>query len=317
MMLSRRCPSLALAFVALSACGDVKDLPDPIDGGGGDDAVDAAGDDDARSPDGGPGAAPDTQIDSGPGALIAVATARLTFSSPDGGAETTYECSLDNAGFAACTSPVDLAGLGDGDHGFRVRALGASGNADPTPAERSWTVDTMAPTATINTGVAEGAATNDVTPAWSFTTAGNPATIECRVENVIYGPCATSYTAPTLPAGNHTFSIHVIDAAGNERTVTRNFAVDTTPPTITLGTVPASPNALSQVTYTWTTSGGVTLTECRPLYQQNVVPAPAFAPCSSPHTTATFNHAGTDVRVRDPAGNLTPAQDTFSHYVVQ
>ena len=181
--------------------------------------------------------------------------------------------------------------------------------------------DTEAPTITIHSGVADGGATNDTTPTWSFTVAGDPTTVECRVDGATFGACATSYTAPALAQGTHTFTIRASDAAGNQAMVTRGFTIDTTPPTIALGQVPASPNPLGQVSYTWSSSGGVTSTECRALYQLDTVPLPAWQPCSSPHTTATFTHPGTitlvfDVRVRDAAGNVAAAQDTFSHYVI-
>jgi hypothetical protein len=266
---------------------------------------------------------PDTQIDDGPTGAVAAATARFTFSSLDAGAGATFDCALDSDAFAACTSPHDLSALAEGAHMFRVRVTDATGNADPTPAERSWTVDTvaptvsiaqpttptsdatptftfttggaptvvecrmdgatygacstptthtpaalspdgphtfevrvadeagntatasttvdldtMAPTIMINTGVANGGATNDTTPTWGFSTAGSPTTIECRVETVSFGACTTSYTAPTLAPGSHVLTIHVVDAAGNESTVTRSFTLDTTPPTASFTTVP-------------------------------------------------------------------------------
>src|SRR5205823_977866 len=52
-----------------------------------------------------------------------------------------FECALDSAAFAACSSPVSYSGLGDGPHSFRVRARDPAGNLDPTPTERSWTID--------------------------------------------------------------------------------------------------------------------------------------------------------------------------------
>jgi uncharacterized protein YkwD len=49
-----------------------------------------------------------------------------------------FECRLDGAAWAACTSPQRVDGLGGGPHSFAVRATGAL--ADPTPDERTWTV---------------------------------------------------------------------------------------------------------------------------------------------------------------------------------
>ena len=53
--------------------------------------------------------------------------------------------------FAACTSPVTVTDLTDGEHQFRVRAVDAAGNADATPAVHTWTVD-LPPDTTIDDG---------------------------------------------------------------------------------------------------------------------------------------------------------------------
>jgi large repetitive protein len=88
---------------------------------------------------------PQTTIGSGPEGTIASDTASFTFVSSKPGSS--FQCSLDGSTFAACASPKDYPGpLSQGDHTFRVRAIDATGTKDPTPASRSWTVDTIAPT---------------------------------------------------------------------------------------------------------------------------------------------------------------------------
>lgn len=86
---------------------------------------------------------PDTEITSGPPSFVTVAKASLTFRSPEAG--TTFQCSLDGAAFATCSSPKQYENLGDGTHRFRARALDEAGNPDPTPPERAWTVDARGP----------------------------------------------------------------------------------------------------------------------------------------------------------------------------
>jgi hypothetical protein len=59
-------------------------------------------------------------------------TPTFAFSSGDPAAG--FECSLDRAAFASCTSPYTPSPLTPGRHTFEVRAVDAAGNADPSPA---------------------------------------------------------------------------------------------------------------------------------------------------------------------------------------
>jgi hypothetical protein len=61
------------------------------------------------------------------------------FSSPDSDVSK-FQCSLDNADWQDCTSPKTYSNLAEGEHTFRVIAIDAAGNADPTPAVYIWTV---------------------------------------------------------------------------------------------------------------------------------------------------------------------------------
>jgi TolB protein len=61
------------------------------------------------------------------------------FSSPDSDVSK-FQCSLDNADLQDCTSPISYSNLEEGEHTFRVIAIDAAGNADPTPAVYLWTV---------------------------------------------------------------------------------------------------------------------------------------------------------------------------------
>ena len=87
-----------------------------------------------------PTASFDTSTGPGEGALQTISSETFTFASsePTGG---TFECSLDGAPFAACTSPDPLTGLAAGAHAFSVRAIDAAGNVS-TPITRHWTLAT-------------------------------------------------------------------------------------------------------------------------------------------------------------------------------
>ena len=102
---------------------------------------------------------PNTTIDSGPSGTTTSTSATFTFSSTETGS--TFRCSLDNAAFASCTSPKSYSSLSAGSHTFRVEAIDRAGNTDPTPASRTWTVETSDTTApTVSSFTPTSGATN-------------------------------------------------------------------------------------------------------------------------------------------------------------
>ncbi len=92
--------------------------------------------------------APETVIDSAPASATTDTSAVFTFSSNE--AETTFECALDSAAFAACTSPASYLNLSVGAHAFAVRATDAAGNVEATPASYAWSIE--APPVVVDCG---------------------------------------------------------------------------------------------------------------------------------------------------------------------
>jgi subtilisin family serine protease len=80
----------------------------------------------------------DTAIVSGPPASTTAASATFAFDTAGTGTAS-FECRLDVADFAACTSPARVTGLGTGPHAFEVRST-VAGVLDATPAAAHWTV---------------------------------------------------------------------------------------------------------------------------------------------------------------------------------
>lgn len=68
----------------------------------------------------------------------------LTFGGADAVGVVGFQCRLDGAAYAPCTSPVGYPALAIGKHTFQVRALDAAGNIDPSPASFTWAVATPA-----------------------------------------------------------------------------------------------------------------------------------------------------------------------------
>ncbi len=108
---------------------------------------------------------PDTAILSGPSAVTTQTSATFTFSAALPGIGTTFECSLDDGPFAACSSPHTENGLPAtlATHHFAVRAkLGL--RVDPTPAVHEWTID---PNVLEGTLTVEAPVGKNLTLAWS------------------------------------------------------------------------------------------------------------------------------------------------------
>jgi hypothetical protein len=86
---------------------------------------------------------PETQLLTGPGegSTSPDRSVTFTFASPE--SASTFECRIDDAPFAVCSSPATFDDIPIGDHTFEVRAKDAAGNVDPTPEARSWRVNTL------------------------------------------------------------------------------------------------------------------------------------------------------------------------------
>lgn len=82
---------------------------------------------------------PDTKISRGPKSMLKVKgnrRAAVSFSFQSTEAGSTFQCQLDRGAFGVCRSPTKEL-LKVGSHLFRVRAVDAAGNVDPTPATES------------------------------------------------------------------------------------------------------------------------------------------------------------------------------------
>ncbi|MFL5838854.1 MAG: hypothetical protein ACJ77Z_00190 [Thermoleophilaceae bacterium] len=80
---------------------------------------------------------PTTTITAGPNGNSLEKAPQFEFTSDVPGS---FECSLDSAAFAPCTSPHKAGPLPLGFHTFSVRALDADGQPDAAPPVRAWTL---------------------------------------------------------------------------------------------------------------------------------------------------------------------------------
>jgi PKD repeat protein len=170
---------------------------------------------------------PDSSFSAKPGAVVNSTAADFTFASTEAGS--TFECKLDTATFAACTSPRHLTGLSDGSHTMSLRAIDAAKNVDPTPVAYTWTVDTAAPDTSISSKPAAVVGSGVADFAFGATEAGSR--FECKLDTGAYAACTSPQHYTGLGNGQHTFSARAIDPAGN---------VDATPATWTWSVDPAA-----------------------------------------------------------------------------
>ena len=85
---------------------------------------------------------PDTVL-AKPGNIVGSLDPAFTFTATEAGS--TFQCSFNNAPFAACTSPNLVDVLRSGPQKFSVRAVDGAGNVDPTPAVYAWASDRTPP----------------------------------------------------------------------------------------------------------------------------------------------------------------------------
>jgi hypothetical protein len=165
---------------------------------------------------------PETTITAGPAGPTNDATPTFKFKSSVTGS--TFRCRFDAHAFAPCSGPgathTPASALTNGAHTFSVRAVNGQA-VDPTPATRSFIVDTVRPQTTITSG--PSGVTHDNTPTFRFSSNETGSTFQCLIRlasgSGTFGSCSgpgASHT-PSLPLANgkYVFSVRARDKAGN------------------------------------------------------------------------------------------------------
>ena len=106
----------------------------------------------------------------------------------------TFQCRVDGAAFATCTSPLTTASLGDGAHTFDVRAIDAAGNVDATPRRRRSRSTPPRPTRRSTRATADQRHHADLHV--HLNEAG--ATFQCRVDGAAFAACTSPFTTAAL-----------------------------------------------------------------------------------------------------------------------
>jgi hypothetical protein len=153
----------------------------------------------------------DGQIASGPRA-----TASFDFYADTGHPGATFQCSLDGAAFATCSSPVSYDGLSGGSHTFAVRSV-AGGDSDSTPAVQRFTVDNTPPDSFLADGPPPS--TSDPFAEWkmSSTERNHLETFQCAIDSQPGDTFCDDYRAGgnSFCTGTHQLRFAAIDRAFN------------------------------------------------------------------------------------------------------
>jgi Glycosyl hydrolase catalytic core/RTX calcium-binding nonapeptide repeat (4 copies) len=165
-----------------------------------------------------------------------------------------------------------------------------------------FAAETTPPQASITDGPADGAVTNDSTPAFSFASNEAGSTFECRFEGQPFSECSSPLTAGSpLSDDTHTFFVRAIDAPGNvSAAASRTFTVDTQPPTasITSGPANGSTSTNRSPTFRFTSNESGASFRCQ-------LDGAGFEDCDSPFAASDLTNASHTFQVKatDRAGN--------------
>jgi hypothetical protein len=157
---------------------------------------------------------PSTVIDSGPSGLIGVSSVTFTFHGSD--TNDTFQCSLDGAPWASCTSPQQYSSLAEGAHTFQVRAINAAGEMDATPASASFTVEATPPQTSITSAPSGRVPIGDVSISFTSTEAGG--SFQCSLDGGAYSSCSSPDVVKDPAAGPHMFKVRATNQAGVKET---------------------------------------------------------------------------------------------------
>ena len=246
---------------------------------------------------------PETTIDSGPSGFTASTSAAFGFSAfPPAGA--TFQCKLDALAPEACNSgSKSYAGLAQGSHTFTVTASNADG-PDPTPASRTWTVDTVAPDTAIVAKPDDPSSDN--TP--SFTYSSNEptnATFQCKLDTGSFTSCpAAGITYPAQTDASHTFSVRAKDQANNPdaSAATYTWTIDTAPPETQIDGGPSGFTVSTSAAFSFSSPNGGTTFQCK---IDALTPEACNSGSKSYSGLAQGSHTFT-VTATDAAGNPDP-----------
>jgi chitodextrinase len=141
----------------------------------------------------------------------------FTFSANTAG--TTFQCALDGAALAPCTSPQSYTAVADGTHTFMVQGTDPAGNS--SAASSAFTIDTVAPS--VPAGLtATAASASEIDLSWAAATdtvgvAGYKVFRDGGTTPIGTVTSGTTFADTGLaPSSTHSYTVVAVDTAGNQ-----------------------------------------------------------------------------------------------------
>ena len=235
--------------------------------------------------------APETVLTETPPLLTNNTQASFAFHSDDPSA--TFQCQLDGAAPAPCTSPLTLTNLSEGAHTFMVTAVNASGDVDPTPASWAWTIDVTPPPAPTSVSATPG--NGQVTITWQSVSDENGiAGYEIYRDGTLLASVGetTNYVDSSVqPNTTYSYTVVARDRAGNVSA--RSDAVSITTGRFVLFADDFESGTLNA----WTTVSGLTLTTTDP-YAGTYAAQALSTSGTTAHAIAALPNSASDLHVR-------------------
>ena len=225
--------------------------------------------------------APVVTISEAPALNTGSTSASISFMATDAMSSiSSLQCSLDNAAYAACTSPYSKSGLSAGAHIFRIRAYDLANNIS-VEKSASWTVTLGVPIMNITAKPKPF----ENTPAANFSFSGTIdnialASYSCSLDGSAYLPCTSPKPYTALPQGKHDFSVRGVSSSGTTSDpVSVSWVVDTiAPSTPILTSNVTSPTTQTSASISFTSSDAGSMVAS---YQCSV-DGGAYSACTSP-----------------------------------
>ena len=284
---------------------------------------------------------PETEITDGPDGTVNIPDVYFEWTgsddtdTPD---QLVYSWRMDSGSWStyAGDTSTSITGLADGTHTFQVRARDTAGNVDPSPASRTFDVDTSGggdttPPETAITGGPSGTIDyTDVSFSFSATDDIDPPSAlqyQHRMDSGSWsswsGSTAASYNG--LADGAHTFEVRARDTSGNvdPSPASRSFSIDTgeppdtTPPETVITSGPSGTIDYADVDFTFTGSDDVDPPSM--LIYQHRMDGGSWSSWSG-STMATYSGLENgmhvfEVRAQDSSGNIDPSPASRSFTV--